>query len=254
MRAFLDRVRRSPRMKETLTIFRPYVMEDGLKCVIRALPILLLTLASCSWLDSVERKLVGDDEPRPPSRRQTVPKAQYDDLLSRFEALKREHEALKDGKNTQPLLSDLKETPVISNEGNASPQVETVDVFPNAAASPMPPVASGDMEEQVAIYHRALAMKAQNQGEAMKLFTQLVRSSAPAVKVRAQFQMGEILMAQGEYDLAMQAFDEIVGHQAFSGVVLGALRNLVVCADKLGLAQKKDQYQSLLRDVFQIGT
>ena len=53
---------------------------------------------------------------------------------------------------------------------------------------------------------------------------------------------------------AMQAFDEIITRQAHSGVVLDALKYSVVCADKLGMKAKSDQYRSLLRDVFQVGT
>ena len=226
----------------------------------------LLTLSSCAWLDSVERKLIGEDDPRAsaPSnskRPQMVPKAQYDELLTRFEDMKRENEALKDGRpSSNPLLNDLQNAPVITNQGvKSAAQGETVDVFAGQAGAVAPTVAvqhadPGDIEAQLMNYRQALSMKTQNQGEAMKMFTSLAHNGTPAIKVRAQYQMGEILMQQGEFDLAMQAFDEIISRQAHSGVVLDALRNSVVCADKLGMKQKGDQYRSLLRDVFQVGT
>lgn len=225
-----------------------------------SLVLLSLTLTSCAWLDSVERKLIGDEEPRNSAskRPQTVPKSQYDELLSKFETLKRENDALKDG-HSGPLVNDLQNAPVITNQGvKSAAQGETVDVFANNASSANAAssalVDSGDVEAQLMNYRQALSLKTQNSGEAMKVFAELARNSVPAIKVRAQYQMGELLMQQGEFDLAMQAFDEIITRQAHSGVVLDALRNSVVCADKLGLKQKGDQYRSLLRDVFQVGT
>ncbi len=189
-------------------------------------------------------------------RRQSVPKAQYDDLLARFEQLKRDHEALKEGKSAEnPLVNDLQAAPVITNDGVNNAGVQTVDVFASGAAgSDASPAAPGDLEAQLMNYRQAESLKAQNPGEAMKVYAQLARTAAPAIRARAQLRMGEMLMQQGEFDLAMQAFDEIVTRQAHSGVVLTALGHLVVCAEKLGLTQKKDQYQSLLRDVFQTGT
>lgn len=236
-------------------------MEDRLKSIPSwSLIILFLSLSSCAWLDSVERKLIGDDQPRNSAakRGQTVPKSQYDELLAKFETLKRENDSLKDG-NSSPLVNDLQNAPVLTNQGvKSAAQGETVDVFANNSMPTESPVSvtaeSGDIEAQLMNYRQALSLKSQNAGEAMKVFAGLARNSAPAIKVRAQYQMGEMLMQQGEFDLAMQAFDEIITRQAHSGVVLDALRNSVVCADKLGLKQKGDQYRSLLRDVFQVGT
>lgn len=199
----------------------------------------------------MERSLVGEEEPRKQSlKRQTVPKAQYDQLLTQVEELKRENQALKEGTpSSNPLVGELEKTPVITNSGV---QGQTVDVFTDSAPAADAPM--GGVENQLMDYRKAVAMQEQNPGEAMKSFAVLARGGAPAIKVRAQLHMGEILMKQGEWDLAMQAFDEIITRQAHSGVVLEALKNSVVCADKLSLGQKRDQYQSLLRDVFQTGT
>lgn len=225
-----------------------------------ALMLSTLTLSSCAWLDSVERKLIGEEQPRSANtkRPQMVPKTQYDELLARFEAVKRENDAIKEGR-ADPLVNDLQNTPVLTNQGvKSAAQGETVDVFtggaaPGASASSIP-MDAGDVESQLMNYRQALSLQSQNSGEAMKMFAALARNSAPSIRVRAQLHMGEILMQQGEFDLAMQAFDEIITRQAHSGVVLDALKNSVVCAEKLGMKEKGDQYRSLLRDVFQVGT
>ena len=216
-----------------------------------------LLVSSCAWLDSVERKLVGEEQPRNTvsKRPQMVPKSQYDELLARFEETKRENEALKDGRSN-PLVNDLQSTPTLTNQGvKSAAQGETVDVFSGGAGgTAASDAAPGDVEAQLMNYRQAISLQTQNSGEAMKMFSSLARNAAPAIKVRSQLHMGEILMQQGEFDLAMQAFDEIITRQAHSGVVLDALRNSVVCADKLGMKAKSDQYRSLLRDVFQVGT
>jgi hypothetical protein len=215
-----------------------------------------LTLAflasSCSWLDRMERSLVGEEEKAPSAKRATVSKAQYDELLVKVEELKRENEQLKSGRpSSDALVGDLSKAPVVE----PGAQGQTVDVFAGGApAGADVAAAPSGLEGQLMNYRQALSLQEQNAGEAMRLYASLARGAAPAIRARSQLRMGEILMKQGEWDLAMQAFDEIVTRQAHSGAVIDALKHLVVCADKLGLAQKRDQYQSLLRDVFQVGT
>ncbi len=224
------------------------------------LPLVLLALliSSCSWLESMERQLVGEDEkPKKGTvarkdTRSSVTKAEYDELLSRYEELNRQYQALKDGRASDPLVTELREAPMLTNQGiENGPRVETVDAFSGAAATA--PLDIGDVEGQLNRYRQAQAMRATNPTEAMKSFQELASSAVPAIRARAQLQMGEVLMQQGEFDLALQAFEGVISRMSYSGVVLDALRNAAVCSEKLGQTQKKTQYLSLLKDVFQIG-
>lgn len=184
--------------------------------------------------------------------RSSVTKAEYDELLSRYEELNRQYQALKDGRASDPLVTELREAPMLTNQGiENGPRVETVDAFSGAAASA--PLDIGDVEGQLNRYRQAQAMRATNPTEAMKSFQELASSAVPAIRARAQLQMGEVLMQQGEFDLALQAFEGVISRMSYSGVVLDALRNAAVCSEKLGQTQKKTQYLSLLKDVFQIG-
>ena len=79
----------------------------------------------------------------------------------------------------------------------------------------------------------------------------LESSSNKQIKARAAFLKGEILFQQNEYDLAMQLLEEMIEKYAFSGMVLIALRRLVVCAEKLKLENKKKRYYSILHDFFE---
>ncbi|MBY0516609.1 MAG: hypothetical protein K2P81_06870 [Bacteriovoracaceae bacterium] len=213
----------------------------------------------------MERNLVGDEGNvhAAKAKKQSVPKAQYDELLSRYEDLNKQYQALKEGRASDPMVTEIKEAPMISNQGvDNAPRVETVDAFTGEKSSasvsePIQPsttsMDANDVESQLNKYRQAMAIRGTQASEAMKIYQDLAANAIPAIKVRSQLHMGEILMQQGEFDLALQAFEGVITKMAHSGVVLEALRNAVVCSEKLGLSQKKDQYLSLLRDVFQVG-
>ena len=59
-----------------------------------------------------------------------------------------------------------------------------------------------------------------------------------------------MLLEKGQYDLALQIFEDIITKHASSGIVLLALKGAVVASEKLGMMNKKDQYFSMLDDVF----
>lgn len=217
-------------------------MEDALKYTLAAMASLLL-LSSCSWFRNLERSLVEDDEKQMKRSGRAVPREQYDQLLVKYEELSKKYEASK-GSNPQP------EVPMLTNDL----ETETVNVFPMAEPSREKEatelVIPKDIESQLSLYRRAIALKERNPGEATKLFQQLENHGIDAVQARARFQIGEMLLAKDQYDLALQVFEEIITKNASSGVVLQALDGAVKASEKLGLANKKDQYKSMLNDVF----
>jgi tetratricopeptide (TPR) repeat protein len=217
----------------------------------------LSVLSSCSWYKGMERSLTEDDE-RTNSKRtmRAVPREQYDQLLVKYEELSKKYEAVKENAPKTPSLTDDLQNSNSQNFSNTTPPAgsETVDVFAGAgtgAASAMTPQVSGDVEEQLNMYRRGLALKASNPGEATKIFQGLEAQAVPSVKVRAKQQIGELLYSKQQYDLALQVFEDVINKYAYSGVVLDALKYAAVCSEKLGIVSKKDQYSSMLRDVFE---
>ncbi len=229
-------------------------MEDALKQTFPIIAILLLA-TSCSWYRDLERSLVEDDEKqarKTQAKSRTVPREQYDQLLVKYEELSKKYEAAKEGKPQQSLVDELQNS---ENFARTSPNVdtETVNLNPGDTVVVTSDAVNvpGDLESQLALYRRGLAMKASNPGEATKIFQELELKGAPAVKVRAKLEIGELLLARQQYDLALQVFEDIITKGAHSGIVLDALKYAEVCADKLGLASKKEQYHSMLNDVFE---
>ncbi len=223
-------------------------MEDTLKSAL--IPMLaLLVLNSCSWYRDVERSLVADDEKQAKNSR-AVSRQQYDQLLVKYEELSKKYETLKEGPNKQPSLVDELQKTSGENFANNSANAETVDAFPNQVVISTDDVPS-DIESQLTLYRKAVSMKGSNPGEATKIFQQLETAGVPAVKVRSKLQIGELLYAKGQYDLALQVFEDIINKNAHSGIVLDALKLAVVCTDKLGIQDKKDQYASMINDVFE---
>lgn len=212
------------------------------------LPILaLLLLNSCSWYRDLERSLVEDDEKKMRHSR-TVPREQYDQLLVKYEELSKKYEQSKEQPKAQNSLVDELQRTSSENFAQPSSNVETVDAF--QASQPLGDVPA-DIESQLSLYKRGLALKETNPGEATKIFQQLESQATPAVKVRSKLQIGELLFAKGQFDLALQVFEDIIYKNAHSGIVLDALKYAVVCTDKLGIQNKKDQYTSMLNDVFE---
>lgn len=214
------------------------------------LPILaLIVLNSCSWYRDIERSLVADDEKKSKNSR-AVSRQQYDQLLVKYEELSKKYETLKEGPNKQPSLVDELQKTSGENFANNSSNAETVDAFPNQVVISTDNVPS-DIESQLTLYRKAVSMKGSNAGEATKIFQQLETAGVPAIKVRSKLQIGELLFAKGQHDLALQVFEDIINKNAHSGIVLDALKLAVVCTDKLGIQDKKDQYASMINDVFE---
>ncbi len=229
-------------------------MEDALKQTFPIAMILLLASTSCSWYRDLERSLVEDDEKqarKTQSRSRTVPREQYDQLLVKYEELTKKYESVKEGKPQRSLVEELQNTQT-ENFARTSPNAETETVNLDPAGAPAVIAVSGDLESQLSLYRRGLALKSSNPGEATKIFQELEAKGTPDVKVRARLQIGELLLARQQYDLALQVFEDIITKNAHSGVVIDALRYAEVCADKLGLAAKKEQYHSMLNDVFEV--
>lgn len=198
-----------------------------------------------------------------------VSKEQYDALLAKYEALQNQSKTggtsfSEMAKNDKMLMDKLNS--VKSNQGVA----ETVDVFGGPQAQS---VSASNMQMEmvsknfvsdisdsdfVKLENEAFDLKKGEQmmnagqfNDAMAIFNSLRQSSYRQISVRAQFNIGEILYAQNEFDLAMQAFEDIIGSHAFSGVVLKTLGRLIACANKLNLKEKQDQYYSILHDFFE---
>jgi TolA-binding protein len=232
-------------------------MEDALKyCLIPLASVLFLS--SCSWYKDLERSLVADDEKQEKRSSRPVPRAQYDQLLVKYEELSKKYEQLKEKPaNSQGSLVDELQKSQGENFAQTSSNVETetVNLFPNTVelskeAAPTPIEVPADIESQLSLYRRGLALKASNAGEATKIFQQLETQGIGPVRSRAKFQIGEMLLGRGQYDLALQVFEDIINKNAESGVVLDALKYAVVASEKLGITAKRDQYASMLNDVF----
>ena len=203
---------------------------------------LLFLSTSCAWYRNLERSLVEDEE-KQARRSKTVPRAQYDQLLVKYEELSKKYEQLKGQPGSSSLVDELQKTPP------ANVETETVNLFP-AEGTSAPAAVPQDIESQLGLYRKAVALKATNPGEATKIFQQLENNAVTPVRVRAKYQIGEMLLGRGQYDLALQVFEDIIQRHASSGVVLDALRGAVMASEQLGITNKKDQYASMLNDVF----
>lgn len=240
------------------------------------LSLTLLAASSCSWITS-KRSLFGDEESASTpttSADQTVPKAQYDQLVTKYNSLLEQTKNFPqaDVANTQTEAHDLAQALSQAPATPKNPELaETVDVFAklgndvkldtqgavpsmvsqSGAGAVAPDYKNIDVEGEIATLRRAEEMVYSNRHEeALKLIKTIENSKVRQVAVRARFLLGELMFNQGEFDLSMQVFERILAQDAFSGVVIKTLGRLIVCSEKLGLNEKKEKYYSMLHDFF----
>lgn len=227
---------------------------------------LATSLVSCSWVSN-KRSLFGDDEDasveeQNSAKLQTVPKAQYDQLQGKYNAL-----VAKMKKNPSAVTSQHQVPPEelveeLNKAKSSNDLVETVDVFGKDGQvnkgfdTRVPVIAANvtprEIEEQIIKLERATALLNQNRfDQSLTILKELESSDVRQIRVRAKFQIGEMLFMQGEYDLSMQVFEEIIHKDAFSGLVLKTLGRLIVCSEKLKLSKKQQKYYSILHDFFE---
>jgi len=240
--------------------------------------LLSLGLSSCAWIDTDRSSLFGGDEELSSSEteQQTVPKEQFDELAKKYETLlKQQRIADSQTQKANKLMNEMESEQVIDSDivaqeisrvKSASELGGTVDVFNQGSTSKQTPQvesvqlaasASYDanlVEAQITAVRKAEALVAQNKfDEALTTIKSLEKSPLKQIVVRSKFLLGEILFRQGEYDLSMQIFEEVIGRYAFSGLVIKTLGRLIVCSEKLKLAAKKEKYYSILHDFFEQG-
>ncbi len=227
-------------------------------CITSTLLIILfavtLITSGCSWL-SQRRSLFSSNNPDE-TKTAMVPKAQYDELLAKYDELLRQSRGEQSpateeaGVRTEKvdLVDDLKKA------GASNQSLATTVSVESGAEVPEQVYSKDTIFDEMKKFEKAKILLNQKHFDAsLKLFREVEQSKVDSIKVYAKFYIGELLFTQGEYDLAMQLFEEILQNYAFSGVVYKTLGRLIACSEKLKLAQKKDKYFSILHDFFESG-
>lgn len=216
----------------------------------------LTTFSGCSSLVDGDRKAVGVNQSN--SEPKWISKDQYDQLMTKYKNLLSEHERLKENRLTSSgsdLLGELQGTT----------NTESVDVFGKNGLvekaqeeSKKTPVIKSEMTEEdttkeVKLFKNAIALKeAGKKDEALKIFQVMEKSFTKQIRARARFYIAQIYYEKTQFDLALQVSEKIIQYDAFSGIVLDAIKMAVGCCNKLGLEEKKLKYNSMLVDVFGI--
>lgn len=225
-------------------------------------------LSSCSMFSG--RNVLGGNKTKSDVKHpQTVTKKQYNELLEKYQALLRRNrqlegedlprEVVNAGKPVKKELPKLAETVDVFakqlDKAAGPDRVTPSKVAPSSAPkiiTAQQQFSNRDISGQIAQLKQAIALIGQNHlDQALQLLKTLENSSYRQIQVRVKFYMGEILFKQGEYDLAMQIFEEVINRHAFSGIVLKTLGRLIICSEKLKVKKKYDLYYSILHDFFQ---
>jgi len=238
---------------------------SNIKCrQIGAMTILFFILTSCSYVSRRNKDFEAGQDGSVKASGQMVPKEEYDALMSKYNQLSASQQTPAGERVSEELINELSSTP-------KAELAETIDVFdqqPKNEINPItqtkPPIVIDDpnvvvpdneVEEQFAKLKKAEELiEAKQFDEALNYIKRdTEKSSIRQVRVKAKFLLGELLLQQNEYDLAMQMFEEIINQYAFSGLVIKTLGRLILCSEKLKLEDKKTKYFSMLNDIFGTG-
>jgi tetratricopeptide (TPR) repeat protein len=214
----------------------------------------LATFSGCSSLVDSNRDPVANQN-KESAQPKWVSREQYDQLMSKYKNLLSEHERLKENRLTSPgadLLGELQAT---------SASTESVDVFgknglvESAEKTKTPeiskPLNESDLSKEIQLFKKAIALKeAGKQDDALKIFQVMEKSYTKQIRARARYQIANIYYGQAQFDLALQVTETIISDDAFSAIVLDAIKIALDCCEKLGLEEKKLKYNSILVDVF----
>lgn len=109
-----------------------------------------------------------------------------------------------------------------------------------------------DIDEQIVKLREVEDLVKVNKFEnALLILRELENSKEKQIVVRSKMMLGDLLFSQGEYDLALQVYEEVIKKYSFSGYVIKALGKLVACSEKLKQPEKQAKYYSLLHDIFE---
>jgi TolA-binding protein len=234
-------------------------------------------LGSCAGLSSRQSLFGGDDDAKDKgvkgAKSETVSRAQYEQLLKKYDGLMKEKKVAMI--RSQSGMVDETLTPadhalskeqlvddVVNQLANVKEGKKLSMTVGKVSGSPdrnKPVIATTKYNAETVESHMTKIRKAdklqkQNKFDmALTLIKELEKSPVRQIEVRAKYLLGEILFKQGEYDLAMQVYEEILTKYAYSGLVIKSLGRLIVCSDKLKQTAKQEKYYSFLHDFFEEG-
>lgn len=215
----------------------------------------LVILSSCaSWVESAKKMIDQEEVPEEKKKVQWVSKAQYDDLLLKYNNLNEENAKLKETK--QEMKRPYDQIDELSNTVEAS---DSIDVFAEEQIASKientQNLSNKNIANLVNSYEKAIAFK--NNGKlkaALGIFQFLEKSNVEQVVVRAKYQIGQIYYNQNQFDLSLQVYESIIANNSYSSIVLNALKGAILSSKNLGLKDKEVRYSSVLKDFFGINS
>ncbi|MGK0367107.1 MAG: hypothetical protein ACI9QD_000241, partial [Thermoproteota archaeon] len=175
--------------------------------------VVLFFLVSCSWVDKTKRKLLGQESVEQKRQKKFVSKSQYDELLRRYDRMKNKYEGsgeeavVKNDNVSGKLLEDLNDlAPSIAANKAANDSIETVDVFGDNGIAKSKNVKVPTKITNNSI--KALSAK-KNASKAAPIFIDSKLSLSETNKEVGKYQQGLLYIKQKKKDLALRVFQEL---------------------------------------------
>ncbi|MDB9786713.1 hypothetical protein OAB57_01295 [Bacteriovoracaceae bacterium] len=183
---------------------------------------------------------------------QYVEKSKYDELLMKYESVLHNRDVSQKQREIESS-KDLSSSVDVRSESIKS-EIKSVDKYLSMASKTPKNLGKKDsvrIFQESELFRKAIGLMSNDKfGPSMTILQKLEKSKYAQIRVRAKYHIGELLHRQNEYDLALQIFEEIIEHYAFSGFVVKAIQKSVLCAKKLGLDKKHKKFLALEKRIF----
>lgn len=208
---------------------------------------ILLSLASCSFIEKTRRHFLGDSRPKRDS-------SEKNNNFHQREALPENQVPVQigspvEGQNNtvsvEPTMTTQDQQPIAVNQ---LPKTELAD--PNSVWVFDTMVSGGGAGKDLDILQKALQLYSSKQWDAsMGQLRQIVQSNNDQVQVRARFYAGKILQYKNKHNLALQVFEQIIEQNGYSSLAMLALKEATFSAKEAQLKDKELFYQTSLDDL-----
>jgi len=194
----------------------------------RVLSLKIVLLLSIAILSSCSSFNLLDSE-------DTVPKEKYEDLLKKYKSLIGKKlpasPQLNESVNDSKALSEFR-TRLNSVDVQKSNRLQSYD--------------QRRVQKDISLLYQAYEKYHQKSyGDVIIILKELEKSQVQKVRGQARYLLALTMLAQGELDLSMQVFEEIVVGMRESVFALLSLKHLISTTKKLGLIKKHKYFTQL---------
>ena len=172
-------------------------------------------------------------------RDDSVPKEKYEKLLQKYNLLINKSVPTSDSENISLRVDDAKAVDEFRNRLLLKRKTQPLNLA-------LKPYHKSRVQKDISLLYQAYNMFRQKKfGDVIILLKELENSQVAKIRAQARYLLGVTMYEQGELDMSMQIFEEIVVSMRDTVFALMSLEQLINNTSKLGLNKKNAYFREL---------